>query len=219
MGRPKKDDSGTEPTRERIITAATELFATRGYDAVSVRDITRALGLNEASLYNHFEGKAGLLEAVFARLSERMVTPGFAASKAALDATLARTRKTPGLADLILGGAKFFFARADADMLKTWRILVSTEFFHEAARDGVRKHFLETPREYFRAMLKDLHDRGLIRADADCAAAADCLVSVFFEFSFESNLDLAWNDTEPAVRERMVKSVTLIAHALEENNG
>jgi AcrR family transcriptional regulator len=216
MGRPKKDETGSEPTRERLITAAAELFATRGYDAASVRDITRAIGLNEASLYNHFDGKAGLLDAVFRRLSERMVAPGFAESKAFLDATLERHGKKPNIAELILGGAKVFFARADADMLKTWRILVSTEFFHEAARDGVKKHFLQTPREYFRAMLKDLRARGLIRADADCLAAADCLVAVFFEFSFESNLDLAWNEPSASVRERMRRSVTLIAHSLEE---
>jgi AcrR family transcriptional regulator len=180
MGRPKKDDIGNGTDRERIITAATELFATRGYDAVSVRTSTRALGLNEASLYNHFEGKAGLLEAVFARLSERMVSPGFAASKdAALDATLARTGKTPGLAEPDPRWGKVLFCAGGRGYAEDLGILVSTEFFHEAARDGVRKHFLETPREYFRTMLKDLHDRGLIRADADCAAAADCLVSVF----------------------------------------
>jgi AcrR family transcriptional regulator len=36
------------------------------------------LGLNEASLYNHFENKAELLAAIFRRLDERLINPGFA---------------------------------------------------------------------------------------------------------------------------------------------
>jgi AcrR family transcriptional regulator len=52
-------------TRERLITAAEELFAANGIDAVSLREIVRASGArNTAALQYHFGDRAGLVRAV-----------------------------------------------------------------------------------------------------------------------------------------------------------
>ena len=48
-----------------IIKASIELFAARGYDAVSVRDISRAAGVTEAALYKHFKGKEDMSLYIF----------------------------------------------------------------------------------------------------------------------------------------------------------
>jgi AcrR family transcriptional regulator len=40
---------------------AAQLFRDRGYDATSVSDVARALGLTKAGLYHHFESKEALL--------------------------------------------------------------------------------------------------------------------------------------------------------------
>lgn len=48
-----------------IIRASIELFAARGYDAVSVRDIARAAGVTEAALYKHFKGKEDMSLYIF----------------------------------------------------------------------------------------------------------------------------------------------------------
>ncbi len=54
-------------TRERVLDAAEVLFSVRGLAGTSMRDIARAAGLQVASLYNHFEGKQALYEAVLDR--------------------------------------------------------------------------------------------------------------------------------------------------------
>ena len=54
-------------TRARLLDAAEELFAERGYHAASVRDITSAAGSNLAAVNYHFGGKAELYRAVFVR--------------------------------------------------------------------------------------------------------------------------------------------------------
>ncbi len=57
-------------TRERLIDAAIELFAERGYTAVTVRDLARATGLTTGSIYGNFANKAILLvEAIESRLA------------------------------------------------------------------------------------------------------------------------------------------------------
>ena len=51
-------------TKERIVETALELFSQRGYDGVSVRDIARAVGIRESSLYNHFENKQAIFDGI-----------------------------------------------------------------------------------------------------------------------------------------------------------
>ena len=46
-----------EDTHDRILSAAQKLFADRGFDATSVRDITTEAGCNVASVNYHFGGK------------------------------------------------------------------------------------------------------------------------------------------------------------------
>ena len=49
-----------EDTRERILSAAQKLFAEKGYDSTSVRDITTDAECNVASVNYHFGGKENL---------------------------------------------------------------------------------------------------------------------------------------------------------------
>ncbi|HYC21743.1 MAG TPA: TetR/AcrR family transcriptional regulator [Candidatus Bathyarchaeia archaeon] len=56
-----------QSTSERILDAAEALFAERGFAGTSVRDIAGRVGLNQASIYNHFSSKQALYEAVLDR--------------------------------------------------------------------------------------------------------------------------------------------------------
>jgi AcrR family transcriptional regulator len=51
-------------TRERILAEALGLFAESGYGGASMRELARRVGIRESSLYNHFPGKAAILEAI-----------------------------------------------------------------------------------------------------------------------------------------------------------
>ncbi len=53
--------------RERIIEVAETLFATRGYDSVSFRDLTQEAGVSLSAIHYHFGSKAGVLSEIFAR--------------------------------------------------------------------------------------------------------------------------------------------------------
>lgn len=55
----KQDD-----TKREIIEKALELFAERGYDAVSVGEIAAAVGIKAPSLYNHYKNKQAIFEAI-----------------------------------------------------------------------------------------------------------------------------------------------------------
>ena len=55
-------------TRARLITAAEKLFAERGIDGVSLREINRASGArNAVAVQYHFEGRDGVVRAIIAK--------------------------------------------------------------------------------------------------------------------------------------------------------
>ena len=54
-------------TRERLVTAASELFAENGFRKVTVRDICTAAGANVAAVNYHFGDKLGLYREVLER--------------------------------------------------------------------------------------------------------------------------------------------------------
>lgn len=58
-------------TRERILLAALDQFSTRGFDAVSVRDIAYAVGIKESSLYNHFTNKQAIFDEILREYANR----------------------------------------------------------------------------------------------------------------------------------------------------
>jgi AcrR family transcriptional regulator len=58
----------SEPTRDRILAAAEELFAVHGVDGVSLREITRASGTrNTVGLQYHFKDRDGVVRAILAK--------------------------------------------------------------------------------------------------------------------------------------------------------
>ena len=52
-------------TKARILEAAYEQFIEKGYQGSSMRDIATRAGIKAGSIYNHFEGKEQIFEAVF----------------------------------------------------------------------------------------------------------------------------------------------------------
>jgi AcrR family transcriptional regulator len=54
-------ESVEDPTRERLLTAAAEVFAEKGYDRAGVQEIARRAGFTTGAIYGRFRGKADLL--------------------------------------------------------------------------------------------------------------------------------------------------------------
>ncbi|SDP52512.1 DNA-binding transcriptional regulator, AcrR family [Pedococcus dokdonensis] len=64
-GRPRGSGSeATAATRERIVAAAAELFADRGFHATPMTAVAEAAGLSQSGLLHHFPTKEGLLAEV-----------------------------------------------------------------------------------------------------------------------------------------------------------
>lgn len=63
-------------TRQKVLEAARQLFAERGYEPATIRDIAKGAGMSTGAVFANFQDKAELFEAVLAadlaRLAETM---------------------------------------------------------------------------------------------------------------------------------------------------
>lgn len=54
-----------EGTKDKILEKALDMFGLRGYDSVSIRNLTKEVGIRESSFYNHYTSKEALLDEIF----------------------------------------------------------------------------------------------------------------------------------------------------------
>lgn len=96
---------------EQILGAAHDLFAERGYNAVTMDEVAAAVGVTKPLLYNYFGNKERLFLACLADAAER------------LEATVvAAVTDTSRPEDALREGLRAFFAFVDHDH-KTWRVI------------------------------------------------------------------------------------------------
>jgi AcrR family transcriptional regulator len=98
---------------ERILATALDLFARKGYDATSVREICESAGITKPTLYHFFGSKDGVLQA--------LVHTGFQQYRAMVNAAM----DTPGLyKDRVKVLARSVFQSASTKPL-FWRFIHS----------------------------------------------------------------------------------------------
>jgi AcrR family transcriptional regulator len=95
-----------EITRERVLDAAEALFAERGYEGATLRDVATRVGLRIPSLYNHFDSKESLYAAVLER--------GLGPVLRLLTEFVEQRRDTASAAEGIIGGVMPLLAERPA---------------------------------------------------------------------------------------------------------
>ena len=145
-------------TKERILTAALDLFSQNGYAGTNIRELTASLGLVKSSMYKHFESKEeiwnALLDQLIAYYGERFGSPEhFPPAPDSLEGLVAMTLR---MTEITI---------RDETIIKTRKLLTIEQFRDERARDLATKHFLTGLREMFTPIFAEMMDRGLIRRD------------------------------------------------------
>lgn len=60
-------------TKEHLLRVATTLFAEKGYDTVSIKDICDDVGISITAVHHHFGSKEKLLHAIFEEINESVL--------------------------------------------------------------------------------------------------------------------------------------------------
>ncbi len=63
--RPEQFEELREKSKEKILSAALQLFANKGYEATSIESISKKAGISKGLIYNYYESKKSILLAIF----------------------------------------------------------------------------------------------------------------------------------------------------------
>ena len=181
-------------TRERIVDEAFTLFAERGYHAVSVRDIAAAVGVKDASLYNHFLSKQAIFDAIVERELAR-TRDAFAPQGVMFFETDDPSGYDPGdpeeLARHVLGSYRYFFE--DESMVRLRRLLVVSQFHSDEAQRAYRLIFVEQPLALQRIVFEHCMATGAFERDDAAQMALEFHGPVFLML----HAGMTWDEAEP----------------------
>lgn len=156
-----------EETRERLLEAATAVFARSGFDRATVDEIVREAGFSKGAFYVHFESKEDLFWAMLEDHIDRQ--------QEAFRQTADHSRPLSENVRSILS-AVFGLVQDDP----FWTSLVMEFGAHAGRNEKVRERLAlmyERWRELIRAMLNTGRDAGLIRSDIDVEFTATMLIA------------------------------------------
>lgn len=102
-------------SKSKILTAASEIFSEHGADGLSVRAISSRAGLSTIGIYNHFNGKQGILDALYIEGFEKVMAAIHfdVEAMSPRDAVLRGLSNYLSLADQHRGHYRLIFGRGD----------------------------------------------------------------------------------------------------------
>jgi AcrR family transcriptional regulator len=164
--RPKERGRDSAATRQRLLTAASELIADLGWGRVTTRAVAARAGLPHGAVSYHFRGKQEMLIEAALRTIEQAFP-------------MAELEALDTLADLIaVAGARLSGPNAADPVLSA----VVMEAMRESERDGALREAVAALIQDYRRLLTDLvradQERGTLRLAAPPAALATLLAAV-----------------------------------------
>jgi AcrR family transcriptional regulator len=108
--------------RDRILVRAIELFAIHGFDAMTMRRLGDAVGLDNSSLYRHFRSKAALADAVLDHVAGELL------ARIARQIDPSRPVTLQALEDVCAAAGLYFFDHpASARLMVHWIMSVGVD--------------------------------------------------------------------------------------------
>lgn len=156
-------------TRERVLNAARELFARKGYSRSTIREIAEAAGVSVGSVFTTFDSKEEILcEIVLER---------YGALAAALEAARTREPNAPARARLKAAMAAAYaceFPHLSQIVEQHGASWTWSHAFDERSRDRLAKPFA-----FIVELIEEAAQSGEIRAELDRGMLCDVLLGVY----------------------------------------
>ncbi len=143
----------TADPKTRILAAAVQLFASKGVENVSLRELTTLAEVNIAAVNYHFGSKLGLEEAVFEDVAARANQKRLAALRAVLQAA-SKSGTLPQTVDIL---ETFIEPYLSDDVGSEGRLLAQLILKHRIAPSGltrrlIKSHFDPMAKAYVKAL-------------------------------------------------------------------
>lgn len=202
---------GGEESRARILETAGQMFAARGFDGVSTRELARAAEVNISAITYYFNGKKGLYKAVIRQLihdtapvAEPMVTTLTESVRAAGD-------DRPALSDALTDFVEALLGAILTDPKLRWQMpLVMREFQQPSSAFDVLLAERINPMHNAVAELVGAA-RGIDPESDEAILVTAAVIGQCMAFGFARTVIFArtgWQDYAPENRRRIIAAIT-----------
>ncbi|MBP2046390.1 TetR/AcrR family transcriptional regulator [Methanobacterium aggregans] len=200
------DEDGKISTKEKIFQVSVDLFSEKGFNAVSIREIAREVGIRESSIYNHYKNKEAILDTIIEYFMEVMGSSG-----PPEDVGTEMLTQSPE-AFLKLGASMYMDQINTPTMNKIWRIISIEMYQNERIRHIFLESMLEEPLKFWESIFTQLIHNKLIKPFDPKILAREYFffgVHLFFEYFV-----LRYHDTEEsfidAAKDRLMEHIDFL---------
>lgn len=193
-------------TKNLIWRKALLLFSQYGFAGVSVKDIAHAVGIKDASLYNHYPSKQAIFDAILTQVVQRMEQT----EKGNPIIERANQQQMIHLSDLFELGNEVFHLYAEDELVSAFRqMLVIEQYASPQSAIQFRQLFIEAVLQQEATIFQELIALGLLQ-EADPYLMAIHFYSPLFLFLFQYDVQ-EWK--APHVKELIDKHVIAFAQS------
>lgn len=186
----------TVDARDRIVEGALTVFAQRGFDGATTREIAKEAGVSSALIHHHFKDKEGLWKLVGQRISEEFVE----AITSSMDPALRGTGE--GVRQMVASYLRYWREHPRALRFQLWRVL--------GAPADERKARSKQLNQLFVPEVKAAQDAGDIRGDVPAGllmVTMGGLIQYFLHSDVETNDAMAVTGAHPMTDEQALDYV------------
>ena len=176
-------------TKQKILDSATDLFAAKGYTETTMRELAAAVGVKEASIYNHFPSKNAILECILEEY-EQQVTASIID-----DERIHILRENP-TADGILSCLRLAFPEDKVEYyLNRLYVVLQEQHRNPIVRKFVFEQIILSTEQVSRTIVDKLIEFHILRPDTDPDFWVKTHSSLIYAFA--SRLKLGIGDSSP----------------------
>lgn len=170
-------------TKELIIEKALSLFAEKGYQGTSVKNIADAVGIKDSSLYKHFKSKKEIFDTIVQEMSSRM-------EQMSLGHGLPDETEMENAAVLYggltiealieLSKSIFLFYLRDVFAARFRRMLTIEQYRDREIYEVYRQIFMEAAITYQAALFEEMCRQGIFTSSSSDVMALHFYAPIFF---------------------------------------
>jgi len=193
-------------TKQKIFDVAVDLFSVKGFSGVSVREIARAVGIKESSLYNHFQNKDDILTQIFDYFQGEM-------KKTSLSEEYLEQKISNMTAEEFWekGLTNFQQTTLKPEMQKIFKIVLLEMFNDPRARDIAIQEFFTRQQKVTETIFILMKKKGSIKKILDAKILAQEYSYGMLGMQFEYNILNNWNLDTAAIIKKMWNHIAFIS--------
>jgi AcrR family transcriptional regulator len=151
------NEEGKVSTKDKIFQVSVDLFSEKGFNAVSIREIAREVGIRESSIYNHYKNKDAILDSIIEYFMDVMESSG-------PPEDIGEEMLTQNPQSFLKLGASMYLDHINTPtMNKIWRIISIEMYQNEKIRSIFLENMLEEPLKFWESIFTQLIENKLIK--------------------------------------------------------